>query len=170
MLNQTQPDKFFLGIDPGLADCGYAVMTAEPGGYKVRAVEYAVWSSPKSWGLPARLLFIQDSIKKLSEKYTFTRVGIERLFFQRNITSAMSVSEARGVIMATLASLKVPIIEFTPNEVKQILTGFGSADKRQIGLTVKMLLSLKTVPKPDDITDAIAIAIATAWHQTYPKN
>ena len=117
----------------------------------------------KNLKLADRLLVLESAIKKLLVKYPVDLVSIEKLFFARNVTTGIDVAQARGVIMLTVAKVGKQILEFTPLQVKQTLTGSGAAQKRQVGLMVKTILKLAKVPSPDDAADAAAVAICGAW-------
>jgi len=110
------------------------------------------------------LIFLYDRLSVLIETYQPTEAAMEKLFFQRNITTAMSVSEARGVTTFCLARHSLPIAEYTPNEVKQSVSGNGRADKKQVQIMVKMLLDMSEIPQPDDSADALAVALCHASH------
>lgn len=147
-----------LGIDPGLATMGYGVINAERGNFSV--VDYGIVSTPKESTLPQRLLQIEEGVTALIEKYRPDNVAIEELFFSKNITTGIAVSEARGVILLTcVKNMGDEVYEYTPNQIKQAMTGYGGADKKQMQLMVQMLLKLKKMPKPDDAADALAVAL-----------
>lgn len=149
-----------LGIDPGIARLGYGVV--EEIKQCTRAVAYGCFETKKSTPHDERLAAIHKELTRLIKKYRPDRVAVEKLFFSKNVKTALSVGEARGVIMLTCAELHVPTVEISPKEVKQALTGYGGADKQQIQRMVQLILGLKEIPKPDDAADALAIAIAGA--------
>lgn len=149
-----------LGIDPGTATTGFGVIRTV--GHKREFVDCGVISTPKDLSHAERLVMLHEDLKALLEHHKPERVGVEKLFFATNVTTAMSVGEARGVILFTLQQAGIPLIEFTPLQVKQATTGYGQADKKQIQQMVKKMLKLEVVPKPDDAADALAIALATA--------
>ncbi|MBU1083070.1 crossover junction endodeoxyribonuclease RuvC [Patescibacteria group bacterium] len=154
-----------LGIDPGLAIVGFGIVKIN--GNKVSFINCGQIKTHKSELHTQRLAVIVKSIKELVEEYQPTVVGIESLFFARNTSTAMKVAEARGAILSVLASYPLSIVEHTPLQVKQSLTGYGSADKQQVLKMIKSILKLETLPGPDDISDALAIAVCTAFsHQT----
>lgn len=161
------PNELILGIDPGIADCGFAIIEAGDNGHKLRLLEAGSIKTSKNDPIPDRLMVIRSEINRLIGKYSFKKVGIEKMYYRTHIKSAIGVAQARGVVLELLATAGKDIFEITPLQVKQSLTGFGSADKRQIALTVKMLLNLKEILKPDDVSDAAAIAIATAWTKNF---
>lgn len=149
-----------LGIDPGLATMGYGVINSEKGNYSV--IDYGVVTTPKECTLPERLLQLEDGVKELIDTYKPDNVSIEELFF-KNITTGIPVAEARGVILLTaVKSLGKEVYEYTPNQIKQAVTGYGGADKIQMQHMVQVLLRLKSVPRPDDAADALAVAICHA--------
>ncbi len=147
-----------LGIDPGLATMGYGVIFADKGTFK--AVDYGVVTTPKEKTLPQRLGLLEEGVRALIEKFRPDAVAVEELFFSKNITTGIAVAEARGVILLTaVKSLGDEVYEYTPNQIKQAMTGYGGADKRQMQLMVTALLRLKSVPRPDDAADALAVAL-----------
>ena len=147
-----------LGIDPGTATTGYGLVRLMPDGELV-AVDFGILSTPKDEEPAARLEMLYDALTKLLRKHKPETSGVEKLFFSRNVTTAIAVGQARGVVMLALQKAGVEIFEYTPNEVKQAVAGYGSADKRQVQEMVRALLQLEKIPKPDDAADALAIAI-----------
>ena len=147
-----------LGIDPGIATTGYGLVRLTRDG-ELAAVSFGVISTPKESTSSARLVMLFDQLNELLIKHKPDTAGVEKLFFQRNISTAVAVGQARGVIMLSLAQHKIDVFEYTPNEVKQAVAGYGSADKRQVQDMVRALLGLDSIPKPDDAADALAIAI-----------
>ncbi|MEK7652925.1 MAG: crossover junction endodeoxyribonuclease RuvC [Patescibacteria group bacterium] len=150
-------ELIILGIDPGLADTGYGVIKKD--GQKLEAVAYGSIKTKRGLPLAERLLQIEDNVSKLIKKYKPNRVVIEELFFCKNARTALVVGQARGVVILSAAKNGIPILEFTPLQVKQAATGYGQADKRQVQEMVKVILNLKNIPQPDDAADALAIAI-----------
>jgi crossover junction endodeoxyribonuclease RuvC len=149
-----------LGIDPGTAAMGYGIV--ERTGGTLRAVDYGcVTTSPDS-PLPERLHQIHAALAELLDTHSPDLVAVERLFFSRNAQTAFAVGQARGVVLLAAAQAGVPVREATPNEVKVGVTGYGAADKVQVGRMVAVILQLAEVPTPDDTADALAIAIHTA--------
>lgn len=150
-----------LGIDPGLATMGYGVINAVRGNFSV--IDYGVVTTPKELTLPKRLQQLEDGVCELIETYKPDNVSIEELFFSKNITTGIPVAEARGVILLTAVKrLGDEVYEYTPNQIKQAMTGYGGADKQQMQLMVQALLRLKSVPRPDDAADALAVALCHA--------
>jgi len=150
-----------LGIDPGLATMGYGVIQAIHGNFQV--VDYGVVTTPKECTLPERLRQLEDGVKELIESFRPDNIAIEELFFSKNITTGIPVAEARGVILLTaVKSLGDEVYEYTPNQIKQAITGYGSADKIQMQHMIQALLRLKRIPRPDDAADALAVALCHA--------
>jgi len=157
-------EKIVLGIDPGIATTGFGVVRIEPSG-KVSFVDCGQIRTNKQNSISQRLAIIVESLRQLIEKYHPELVGIESLFFARNISTAMVVAEARGAILSVLAEYNLPVVEHTPLQVKQSLTGYGKADKQQVLKMIKSILHIEALPGPDDISDALAIAVCTAFHK-----
>ncbi len=146
-----------LGIDPGTAITGYAVVD-ETGG-RLSLVAIGVVDTPAKMSLPARLQQIYAGLRAVINEHAPETAAVEELFFSRNTRTAMSVGEARGVVLLALADAGLPIVEYTPMQIKQAVTGYGSADKRQVQEMVRLLLALPDIPRPDDAADAAAVAI-----------
>jgi len=150
-----------LGIDPGLATMGYGVINAVKGNYTV--IDYGAVITPKDCTLPQRLKQLEEGVEELIATFKPDNVAIEELFFSKNITTGIPVAEARGVILLTaVKGLGDEVYEYTPNQIKQAVTGYGGADKIQMQHMVQVLLRLKSVPRPDDAADALAVAICHA--------
>lgn len=147
----------FLGIDPGTAITGYGLVREEAS--VLQAVAYGVITTPSDWDLPQRLVTLHRELSDLIALHRPTSAAVEQLFFSRNARTAFAVGQARGVVLLALAQAGIPIFEYTPLEVKQTITGYGRADKKQIQEMIRVLLGLENVPKPDDAADALAIAI-----------
>jgi crossover junction endodeoxyribonuclease RuvC len=154
-----------LGIDPGIGRCGWGVISHEKG--KSHAIAFGCIGTSPRVEPPQRLLALREDLVKILDKYKPEVVGVEELFFGTNTKTAFVVGEARGVIVEVIASRKIPMHSFNPLQVKLAVTGYGKADKTQIGTMIKMLLGLKEVPKPDDTADALAVALATAVTKKY---
>ncbi len=146
-----------VGIDPGTATTGYGLVAETNSGISV--VDYGVITTPAGERPEMRLAQLYEKLNAILLLHRPESGAVEKLFFQRNVTTAISVGQARGVIMLALAQQHVTIGEYTPLEVKQAVTGYGGADKQQVQLMVKALLNLNEVPRPDDAADALAIAI-----------
>jgi len=147
-----------LGIDPGLATTGWAIVDFDKECNPI-VVDYGAIITPKGVPVPQRLLEIYSDLEELIEKYKPELAGVETLIFYKNVKTAMSVGEARGVILLVLEKSGIPVKEHTPLQVKSAVTGYGRADKRQVQKNVQMLCNLDELPKPDDAADAIAIAL-----------
>ena len=146
-----------IGIDPGLARTGYGVLST--GARYPAPLTFGCIETGSEGIREERLLEIHTRISDLLDEYDPAWVAVERLFFSRNTTSAMQVSEARGVLLLAAAQHKVPVAEYTPNQVKQAVTGSGRADKHQVQEMMRRLLRLEEVPRPDDAADGLAIAL-----------
>ncbi len=149
-----------LGIDPGLAIVGWGVVESING--QVRPIAYGAIKTPAHTKTESRLLTIQNDLETIIEKYKPDEMAVEELFFNTNITTAITVAEARGVIICTAHKLGVKVSEYTPLQVKQAVVGYGKAEKHQVIAMVTSILKLKNPPKPDDTADAVAIAICHA--------
>lgn len=146
-----------LGIDPGYAIVGYGVLSYD--GNKFKALEYGAITTDASMDMTDRLKSIYDDLDAIIERVKPDFMAIEELFFNSNQKTAINVAQARGVLLLAALNHNVEIFEYTPLQVKQAVAGYGRADKNQVQQMVKLLLELEKVPKPDDIADAIAIAI-----------
>ena len=146
-----------LGIDPGYATIGYGIVDYSCSKFSV--VGYGAVTTPAKEDFPKRLESIYEDITFLIQKYKPESLSIERLYFNTNTTTAIDVAQARGVIVLAAAKQNLKINEYTPLQVKQSVTGYGRAEKHQVMEMVKSLLGLKSVPKPDDTADALALAI-----------
>ena len=148
---------FVLGIDPGLTRCGYGAVVREAGG--LRAVAAGVLRTDPAVDVALRLAELQAGIRDLLAELTPDVVAVERLFFQSNVRTAMSVGQASGVVLAEAAGAGRPVVQYTPNEVKSAVTGTGGAGKEQVQRMVQAILGLPTPPKPPDAADALALAL-----------
>lgn len=146
-----------LGIDPGLATTGYGLVHQVDSG--LQAVAYGVVSTPAKLPLPERLQQLYRELSALIREHHPDEGAVEELYFSRNVRTAMSVGQARGVALLALADAGLSITGYTPLTIKQAVTGYGGADKVQMQTTVKMLLHLDSIPRPDDAADALAVAI-----------
>jgi crossover junction endodeoxyribonuclease RuvC len=154
---KTSNERIVMGIDPGYAILGYAVVAAQ--GNKLRMLTCGVITTPASLVLALRLQQIYERLCTLVDEYHPQESAMEELFFGRNVTTAIAVAHARGIAMLALTNAGIPITEYKPSEVKLTVTGYGAAKKWQVGEMVRLLLQLQSVPKPDDAADAAAIAI-----------
>lgn len=155
-----------LGIDPGLATLGYGVIEKDERG-NFRAIDCGVVLTPKDEGLPVRLALLEEGIQKILDKYKPDEIAMEELFFSKNITTGIAVAHARGVALLTCVKACGKLYEYTPMQIKQALTGYGKADKKQMQSVVTSLLKLKAVPKPDDAADALAIALCHGYSSNF---
>ena len=146
-----------LGIDPGTGILGFGVI--DTGSKSQKMVDAGVIRTPAHQDLPLRLLTLYDELATIADLHKPDAMAVEKLFFARNVTTAISVSHARGVVLLIGAQRGIPIYEYTPLQIKQSVTGYGRADKKQIQEMVKVLLRLQEVPKPDDCADALAAAL-----------
>jgi crossover junction endodeoxyribonuclease RuvC len=159
-----------LGIDPGTAALGYGIV--ERRGARLRLVDAGCLTTPSTWALPQRLLAVHRLVVDQIELHRPDLVAVERLFFQKNAQTAFAVGQARGVVLLAAAAAEVPVREATPNEVKTAVTGYGAADKEQVGRMVAVVLGLDDPPRPDDAADAVAVAIwaANSERETGPAS
>ena len=146
-----------LGIDPGTGICGFGVIEGK------KALDFGVISTPPHTPLPDRLLDIYESMHEIIKLNQPDVISIEKLFFSKNITTGISVAEARGIVILVARQHNLPIYEYTPNEIKKSLTGYGSADKKQMQEMVRLHLNLEKAPQPDDAADALAAAITQSF-------
>lgn len=147
-----------LGIDPGTAIVGYGLVRELNDG-SLQAVEYGVIRTPAKTPMPERLETIYDSLSDIVKEFKPDRAAVEELFFARNVTTAITVAQARGVILLALKKAGLHINEYKPNVIKQSISGYGGADKNQMQEMVRLLLNLEEIPRPDDAADGLAIAI-----------
>jgi len=155
-----------LGIDPGTATTGYGlVRQAEDG--SLEAVEFGAILTPAEMPMPDRLASLYQQLQEIILLHRPDSSAVEKLFFQKNVKTALSVGQGRGVVLLALAQAQLPIGEYTPNEIKQAVTGYGSAGKQQMQEMVRLLLRLDKRPKPDDAADALAVAICHVHSSRY---
>jgi crossover junction endodeoxyribonuclease RuvC len=147
-----------IGIDPGTAITGFGIIEENPEG-SIEAVEYGVIRTEAKLKPEERLASIYQQLNEVVSHHVIESAAVERLFFQKNAKTALSVGEARGVIMLALTQKGIPLYEYNPVDIKQAVTGYGRADKPQMQQMVKVLLALDDIPRPDDAADALAIAI-----------
>ena len=154
-----------LGIDPGIADTGWGVIKKDNNGNFI-CLDYGSIKTKASFKLADRLEVLNKDLNKIIKKYKPNLVSIEELFFCQNVKTALIVGQARGVVMLTASQNKLPIVEFTPLQVKQAVSTYGKASKMQVQKMVKILLNLDDIPRPDDAADALAVAIcaANSWN------
>ncbi len=153
-----------LGIDPGTATTGYGVIKSSP----LRCLDYGCIETAKTKTAGTRLLILERGLQKIIARFKPHIVAVERLYFFKNLKTALPVSEARGVILLAVAKKKLPVFEITPLQAKMAITGYGRAEKKQVQKMIKEILKLKEIPKPDDAADALAIAIAYIFCSAIP--
>jgi len=146
-----------LGLDPGTAITGYGLVREVEG--QLIAVDYGVITTSSETEMDKRLLQIYQELSAIISRHKPDAVAVEKLFFSRNVRTAMAVGQARGVVLLTAALAGVAVYEYTPLEIKQAIVGYGGAEKQQVQQMVKLLLNLAEVPQPDDAADAIAVAV-----------
>ncbi len=154
-----------LGIDPGIAIVGFGIIDKQ--GSQLKPVQYGSIQTEAGLSVQIRLKQIFEAMQSLIDTYKPEEISVEKLFFAKNVTTAFTVGQARGVILLSAEMAGLPVYEYTPLQVKQAVTGYGAADKKQIQEMVKILLKLREVPKPDDVADALGIAITHAQFRTF---
>ncbi len=147
-----------IGIDPGTATTGYGLVRENQDG-SLSAVDYGAITTPADLPMPLRLLELYNKLKEILLLHHPESGAVEKLFFQRNVSTAISVGQGRGVALLALAESGIDVLEYTPLEVKQAVVGYGGAGKAQVQSMVRALLNLDEIPTPDDAADALAIAI-----------
>ncbi|MRS02895.1 crossover junction endodeoxyribonuclease RuvC [bacterium] len=157
-----------LGVDPGTETTGYAIVEEDNHGF-LRAVSYGVIKTSQKDTAQKRLQIIFKEMSELISLHRPQTGAVEKLFFQKNVTTALAVGQARGVILLAMAEAEVEIAEYSPQEVKMAVTGYGAAEKKQVQTMVQTMLSLSELPKPDDAADALAIAICHLHSIGYRK-
>jgi crossover junction endodeoxyribonuclease RuvC len=146
-----------LGIDPGTATTGFGLITKE--GPKLTKLDCGVISTPKDLEMSERLNILYKDLQQIIKSHKPDAMAVEKLFFTNNITTAMTVSQARGIVLLVASQNNIPIAEYTPLQVKMSATGYGKATKKQVQEMIKKILKLDDIPKPDDAADALAVAI-----------
>lgn len=160
-MKHIQDKTIILGVDPGLADTGYGVIIKDRSN-KLQSLVYGSIATSKDKNFSVRLELIYNELTSIIKKYKPDIISVEQLFYFKNIKTAMAVSHARGVILLAAKKNKIYLIEFTPLQIKQAVSSYGQADKKQVQKMVKIILNLKEVPRPDDAADALAAAICAA--------
>jgi crossover junction endodeoxyribonuclease RuvC len=150
-----------LGIDPGTATTGYAVIKKLKNNI-FEVLDFGTIETQKNLSDSARLLTLEQDLAEIIKTYKPKSAGVEKLYFENNAKTAMTVSQARGVVLLTLEKYHIPLHEFTPLQVKSIICGYGKAEKKQVQYMVQKTFNLKTIPKPDDAADALAIALCAS--------
>ncbi|MDQ2087822.1 crossover junction endodeoxyribonuclease RuvC [Herbivorax sp. ANBcel31] len=146
-----------MGIDPGIAIIGYGMVSYK--GNKFTPMDYGAIKTDSSMNLSQRLLVLYNRLEEIIEKYKPDVVSIEELFFNKNIKTALTVGHGRGVAVLAAARADVEVFEYTPLQVKQSVVGYGRAEKAQVQQMIKIILNLKKIPRPDDVADALAVAV-----------
>lgn len=154
-----------IGLDPGTATTGYGIIDVIDG--ELTAVAFGVITTSPKLPMPQRLQTIEQELKALIDTYQPESAGIEELFFGRNVTTAITVGQARGVLILTLANAGIPMSEYSPPKIKDAVTGYGKADKNQVQLMIRNLLNLEETPRPDDAADGLAVAITHYHYQRF---
>ncbi len=153
-----------LGIDPGTATTGFGIIQSSKKSNDFTLVDFGVITTKKTLGDAKRLKILADDLKKLIKKYKPDAVGVEKLFFTTNQKTVMTVSQARGVVLLICQTLNLPILEFTPLQVKSFICGYGKAEKKQVQYIIQKTFKLKSAPRPDDAADALAIALCAGHY------
>lgn len=156
-----------LGIDPGFAITGYSIIDYK--GNRFKLVDSGAITTKAGISFPIRLTKIYDDLNQIIDEFSPEAVAVEELFFNNNVKTAINVAQARGVIITVGCKRKIPTYEYTPLQVKQAVTGYGRADKVQVQKMVKSILNVETIPKLDDITDSMAIAICHAHSSKFAE-
>jgi crossover junction endodeoxyribonuclease RuvC len=162
--NRQASGKVTIGFDPGTALLGYGVLRGDD---SLGVVDYGVVETNKADPMPRRLLYIYNGVMRLIRQHRPDVVALEQLFFSRNVTTALTVGQARGVVMLAAAQSDLEVAEYTPAEVKQAVSGYGKATKAQMQEMVRVLLGLDIAPYPDDAADALAVAICHIQHMRF---
>ena len=162
-LKPKVPSLIILGIDPGLADTGFGVIAKQ--GSKIKMLAYGSIKTKAKVPTEQRLLAIKNQLSSLIKKHRPEYIAVEKLFFAKNVKTALAVGQARGVVILCAGEHGLKLYEYTPLQVKMALTSYGQADKKQVQQMIKVVLGLKEIPKPDDAADALAIAVCCA-HST----
>lgn len=156
-----------LGIDPGIAIMGYGLIDIQ--GNRIKVIENGVITTSSKTPTPERLKLIYDNLSEIIEEHKPDEFAIEELFFNQNVKTAITVGHARGVQILCAQDKNLPIYEYTPLQIKQAITGYGRASKKQMQLTVSTLLNLKEIPKPDDAADALGVALCHCLSQRFKE-
>jgi crossover junction endodeoxyribonuclease RuvC len=160
-LTDRRGGRIILGIDPGTATMGWGVIRQE--GNRLSYLQHGAVTTPSQWEMPRRLGRLFDGVTELVKGYRPETVAVEELFFNTNVTTAITVGQARGVVLLAAYRAGIEVAEYTPLQVKQAITSYGRAEKRQVQEMVRSLLRLREIPKPDDAADGLAIAVCHAF-------
>ena len=147
-----------IGLDPGSAITGFGIIEETPD-HSLIVIDYGVIRTSSKMNTADRLKSLYEQLNEILALHRPDSGAVEKLYFQRNVTTAITVGQARGVLLLALAQASIPIAEYNPMEIKQAVAGYGKADKQQMQQMVKMLLGLEAIPKPDDAADALAVAV-----------
>jgi crossover junction endodeoxyribonuclease RuvC len=150
--------RIVLGIDPGTAITGYGIIRELKSG-ELEWIEHGVITTPSDWEEPQRLQHLYQTLRKIIREAKPNCCAVERIFFQKNVKTALSVGQGRGAALLAIAEAAIPMGEYTPLEIKQAVVGYGKAEKFQVQQMVKVLLNLDSAPQPDDAADALAVGI-----------
>ncbi len=161
-MTRRSPSMVLLGLDLGTARMGFALIRVNLREGKAKLIKMGLLETSKDEDKADRLAQLYDYLKLLIEKFKVKHITFERVFFSKNVKTAMSISEVAGIVLLLCSQYKLPYTEVTPSEVKKVFTGNGRADKRMIGEKVREILGLEEMPKPDDVADALAIALVGA--------
>ena len=154
-----------IGIDPGTATTGFGIVEENRDG-SVHCIQYGVIRTPADLPMPERLVQIYQDLQEILLLHNPQFAAVEKLFFSKNVTNAISVGQARGVVLLALQQHHIPIAEFTPMQIKQAVSGYGGAGKKQIQTMIQVLLKLDILPEPDDAADALAVALCYQQSKT----
>lgn len=153
-----------LGLDPGIAIVGFGIIDVK--GHKMNPVSYGAVTTPAEDSIGQRLLTIESNITTILETYQPDVCGVEEIFFSKNVKTAITVSHARGILLYCLEKMGIPTFHYSPTAIKSAIIGYGNAEKKQVQYMTKELLNLEKSPKPDDVADALAVAIC--HHHSHP--
>ncbi|MBA2758796.1 MAG: crossover junction endodeoxyribonuclease RuvC [Chloroflexia bacterium] len=156
---RASDSRVTIGIDPGTAILGYGIVEGDGDS---RLIEFGVIETPSGQPMPDRLVTLYNAITELLVQHEPDELAVEQLFFARNVTTAIAVGQARGVVLLAAAQRGIPVTEYSPSEIKNAIVGYGKADKRQVQEMVRILLALEMAPHPDDAADALAVALCHA--------
>lgn len=156
-MNKKEKSMIILGIDPGIAIVGYGFIECKGNNFKV--IDYGAITTDSKTIFPERLKLVYDELSNLIQKYKPDDFAIEELFYNKNAKTVIKVGQARGVEVLAAVNQGLPIYEYTPLQIKQAVVGYGRAEKHQVQQMVKLLLNLNEIPKPDDVADALAVAL-----------
>ena len=159
-----------LGIDPGIGICGFGLVETGASNGDMKALDFGAVTTVVDAPMPERLKELYESLILVFEQTKPELIAVEKLFFSKNITTGIAVAEARGVVLLVAAQKNLPVYEYTPNEIKKALTGYGAATKTQMQEMARVTLNLEKKPKPDDTADALAAAITCAFLHRNGKN